>query len=289
VVGQRFALVDEAVEEELLRGLGAPGMSYRYQHGNPVLKNAAGTERALRREDIAADQSVLSQFKDPVAYPEITYLGKKYAKIRLYREWGTGPQTMPRLPQKTDLPGFSLAEDASNLGLVLNNLESRPGMRASLVEKLREFHEPISDISTKVHGGTVQLFLHEQGMKQAIPATRLSDGTLRFLCLLAILCHPSPPPLVCIEEPEIGLHPDVVPAVAKLLVEASQRMQLIVTTHSDALVDALTDTPEAVLVCEKHQGSTTMRRLDKAALKDWLERYTLGQLWRKGELGGNRW
>jgi predicted ATPase len=235
------------------------------------------------------DQSVLSQRKDPDAYPEITYLGNEYAKVRLYREWDTGRQTTPRLPQKTDLPGDFLAEDANNLGLVLNDLESRPGMRDILIEKLREFHEPISDIYTKVHGGTIQIFLHEHGLKLPIPATRLSDGTLRFLCLLAILCHPEPPPLVCIEEPEIGLHPDILPAVAKLLVEASQRMQLIVTTHSDALVDALTDTPEAIVVCEKHEGSTTMRRLDKAKLEDWLESYSLGQLWQKGELGGNRW
>jgi len=290
VVGQRFTLADEAVENEHPSHVGAPDVYffYRYQRGRPVI-NVAGAERALRRDDIAADQSVLSQRKDPDAYPEITYLGNEYAKIRLYRERDTGRQTTPRLPQMTDLPGDFLAEDASNLGLVLNDLESRPGMRSALIEKLREFHEPISDIYTKVHGGTVQLFLHESGLNEPIAATRLSDGTLRYLGLLAILCHPSPPPLVCIEEPEIGLHPDVLPAVARLLLEASQRMQLIVTTHSDALVDALTETPEAVLVCEKHEGSTTMRRLEKPALEEWLERYTLGQLWRRGELGGNRW
>ncbi len=290
VEGQRFTLMDEAVENERPSQAGARDVYfyYRYQHGHPVL-NVAGAERALRREDIAADQSVLSQRKDPDSYPEITYLGREYAKILLYREWDTGRQTTPRLPQKTDLPGDFLVEDASNLVLVLNDLESRPGLRDLLIEKLREFHDPISNVYTKVHGGTVQLFLHEDGLSQPIPATRLSDGTLRFLCLLAILCHPSPPPLVCIEEPEIGLHPDALPMVARLLVEASQRMQLIVTTHSDALVDALTDTPEAVLVCEKQERSTTMRRLQEDALEAWLERYTLGQLWRKGELGGNRW
>ena len=87
----------------------------------------------------------------------------------------------------------------------------------------------------------------------------------------------------------MGLHPDLIPALANLLRDASTRMQLVVTTHSDALIDALSDTPEAVLVCEKHEGSTTMRRLSKEDLSDWLEKYTLGQLWRRGELGGNRW
>jgi len=64
---------------------------------------------------------------------------------------------------------------------------------------------------------------------------------------------------------------------------------LIVTTHSDVLVDALTDTPECVIVCEKREGQTELQRLSKDNLSDWLGRYSLGELWRKGELGGNRW
>jgi predicted ATPase len=285
-VGQRFGLVDEVVESKLLNAWNGTGVFYRYKQGNPVVRGADGAERALRREDFAANQSVLSQLKDPVAYPEITYLGREYPGIRLYRQWDTAEL---RRPQKTDLPAEFLAEDASNLAIVLNSLQKQPENWRAIVEKLGQFHEPFEGIYTEVYGGTIQLSLFEHGLNQPISATRLSDGTLRYLCLLAILCHPELPPLVCIEEPEIGLHPDILPAVAKLLVEASQRMQLIVTTHSDALVDALTDTPEAVVVCEKHEGSTTMRRLESAALEKWLKDYSLGQLWRDGEIGGNRW
>ena len=86
-----------------------------------------------------------------------------------------------------------------------------------------------------------------------------------------MLLHPEPPPVVCIEEPEIGLHPDVIPEVAKLLVEASSRSQIFVTTHSDVLVDALTETPESIVVCEKSAGATRLRRLDKAELEPWLD------------------
>jgi predicted ATPase len=75
--------------------------------------------------------------------------------------------------------------------------------------------------------------------------------------------------------------------IAKLLVEASQRTQLIVTTHSDALVSALTDVPESILVCERDSAGTHLRRLEPARLKQWLEKYSLGELWRMGELGGN--
>jgi len=301
MVGQRFELVDEAVENERPESLRLEDVRfyYRYFNGHPVINVYTGrtdeavwrsrSERKLRREDLALDQSVLSQRKDPDQYPEITYLGNQYSKIKLYREWNLGRYTLPRLPQKADLPDDFLLEDISNLGLVLNNLEHQSGVRNSLLQKLKQFNESFTDISTRIHGGTVQIFLHEDGLYQPVPATRLSDGTLRYLSLLAILCHPSPPPLVCIEEPELGLHPDILPTVAELLIEASHRMQLIVTTQSDILVDALTETSEAILVCEKHAGSTIMKRLKKEELAKWLEKYALGELWRMGEIGGKRW
>jgi predicted ATPase len=302
--GQRFELIDEAVENERpdSPSYGDVRFYYRYNGGNPVLSvfveglsdkdevdgQAQRTTRKLRREDLAKDQSVLSQRKDPDQYPEITYLAEQYGGVHLYREWNLGRYTPPRLPQKTDLPEDFLLEDASNLGLVLNDLEHR-GARSTLIERLKQFCDSFRDFSTRIHGGTVQLFLHEEGLHQPVPATRLSDGTLRFLCLLSILCHPLPPSLICIEEPELGLHPDILPTIAELLVDASHRTQLIVTTHSDILVDALTPTPEAILVCEKENGSTTLRRLDATALGKWLKKYSLGELWLKGELGGTRW
>ena len=73
------------------------------------------------------------------------------------------------------------------------------------------------------------------------------------------------------------------------MVEASARSQIFVTTHSDILVDALTDVPDAIIVCEKIDGATQLRRLDANELKPWLEKYRLGELWTSGEIGGNRW
>ena len=73
------------------------------------------------------------------------------------------------------------------------------------------------------------------------------------------------------------------------MIEASGRMQLIVTTHSDIIIDALSETPESVVVCERHDGQTTMRRLVESELTEWLKDYRLGQLWTKGSIGGNRW
>jgi len=270
---------------------------YRYQGGNPVLnvrevtqeqagKDEGRRKRYLRRAELSPEQSVLSQRKDPDQYPEITYLGSIFNEMRLYREWNLGRYTAPRLPQKADLPDDFLLEDSSNLGLVLNDLQHRPIAKQQIIEKLREFYNEAEEISTKIHGGTVQVFIHEKGLSQPIPATRLSDGTLRYLCLLTLLCHPTPPPLLCIEEPELGLHPDILPVIAKLLIEASQRTQLIITTHSDALVSALTGVPDSILVCERDDEGTHLRHLEPAKLNEWLEKYSLGELWRMGEIGG---
>ncbi|MBW4468027.1 MAG: AAA family ATPase [Pegethrix bostrychoides GSE-TBD4-15B] len=296
--GQRLEIVDEAIEnaERTNPDEADVYFFYRYQTGNPVLnvrtvpEAKAGeashrTPRGLRREDLKPDQSVLAQRKDPDQYPELTYLGSQFAEIRLYREWNLGRYTPPRMPQKPDLPEDFLSEDASNLGLVLNNLQSQIGTRR-IVSYLKKFYEPIEEIIPRISGGSVQLFIREEGLSVPIPATRLSDGTLRYLCLLTILCHPTPPPLICLEEPELGLHPDVIPTIAELLIEASQRTQLVVTTHSDALISALSEVPEAILVCERTQTGSHLRRLEREPLKEWLDNYTLGDLWRMGELGG---
>ena len=235
---------------------------------------------------ISADQSIFAQVKGPM-FPELTYTGEQFQRIGLFREWSFGRHTAPRLPQKADLPNNFLMEGGQNLGLVLNWLKREPKAADRLLSALRQLYASIVDFDVHIEGGTVQVFLREGDV--TVPATRLSDGTLRYLCLLAILCHPTPPPLVCIEEPELGLHPDILPGLAELLREASARCQLIVTTHSDVIVDALTDTPESVVICEKQKGQTTLKRLDKDGLAHWLERYRLGDLWTSGELGGNRW
>jgi predicted ATPase len=229
----------------------------------------------------------LAQRRDPEQYPEISHLAEIYGKIRIYREWAFGRNTVFREPQKADIRSDRLEEDFSNLGLFLSRLRKTPKAKAAILDGLKDLYEGVSDFEPVVEGGTVQVFFSEGDF--SVPATRLSDGTLRYLCLLAILCDPDPPPLICIEEPELGLHPDILPKLADLLVLTSQRTQLIVTTHSDILVDAMTDCPEVVVVCEKHERKTEMHRLKKEELTSWLAKYRLGQLWTRGQIGGTRW
>ena len=292
--GSRFDLTDEAVEYEApFKGKGEPYFFYRYFNGHPMLnvltQEEKRFERNLRREDVKADQSILSQRRDPDSYPELTYLADRFERMSFYREWHFEHGKPPRYPEQADLSFDKLREDASNLTMVLNYLLGRPDIKDRIVDSLKTFYPPVLDIRSKVIANTVEIALQEKDLHYSVPATRLSDGTLRYLCLLAVLYHPNPPPVICIEEPETGLHSDIIPEVAELLVEASARSQIFVTTHSDILVDALTETPESVVVVEKSDGATQLRRLDKEELEPWLENYRLGELWTRGDIGGNRW
>ncbi len=289
-VAQAFSLVDERVEESSPRYDDESGVYfyYRFHNGQAVINTVKEGQRKLAKDSIESDRSILAQRRDPEAYPELAWLAQNYEKVRIYRDWCFGRRTVFREPQRADLRNDILEEDFANLGLFLNRLKTRfPAAKKAILAGLSDLCEGISDFDVLIEGGTVQVFFTEGDF--VIPATRLSDGTLRYLCLLAILCDPEPPPLICIEEPELGLHPDILPKVADLMREAATRTQLIITTHSDILVDTMTETPECVVVCAKVEGQTTMERLDPDALRQWLERYRLGQLWTKGEIGGTRW
>ena len=300
--GGRFEVTDERIE------CAETEFSYRLHQGRhtfdiqtepkekrtssrPILSDSTSIVSeslglTIDREREKPEESVLSQVRDAKTYPALYYLQEQYERIRLYRNWSFGPAAELRRNQSTHDPSDFLNEGGANLALVLSHFQGEN--KRKLVAALQELFDGIVDVNCPVTGGTVSLFLEEWGGRQ-IPASRLSDGTLRYLCLLAILLHPEPPSLVAIEEPELGLHPDVVAQVAELLVNASQRMQIVVTTHSRMLVDALSDYPSSVVVCEQENGESRFERLDSARLKTWLDAYSLGDLWSSGELGGNRW
>lgn len=294
-VGQRVEIISESIATETPE---PESVFYRFDKADRLIRTSGQSKKSgttagrplfdfVIDDDFSPEQSILSHLKSSLHYPEITYLGREFGDIRLFREEYFGPYTLARGPQDAALPNDFLLGDGSNLALVLNDFEHRNQPKRKVLERLREFYDEVDDFTTKVQGGTVQLFLHERGLSRPVPALRLSDGTLHYLYLLAILCHPTPPPLMCIEEPELGLHPDILPTVAELLIEASQRTQLIVTTHSDVLVSALSHIPEAILVCERDSEGTHLRRLEREPLKEWLEKYSLGELWRMGEIGGS--
>jgi predicted ATPase len=298
-LGHRVEITDEIIEDDSTNSdeVVDTHFYYRFQEGHPIVKARTANsgydfsrfnlraKRELDRKDIKPDESILMQLKDSFAYPELTELGRQFGQIATFREWTFGRYAAVRRPQRTDLAADVLASDSSNLGMLLNQLEHL-GAQSEFRRYLSRFLPRFERFSTRVEGATIQFYLHENGPKQPVPATRLSDGTIRFMAILAQLLSPTPPPLICMEEPELGLHPDAIALLATLLQEASTRTQLIVTTHSDALVSALTEVADSVLVCE-YRGGTVLKRVESEKLRFWLDKYRLGEIWRIGEIGGN--
>jgi predicted ATPase len=234
---------------------------------------------------VSPADSALSAYRFPSS--PITNTANGFTDIRVYRDFSTGTRDDSRIGVSSSNAKHPLEENGSNLALMLQELDFE-GALEGVKRYLKRLSDRFEDIKLHGEGGRFQLYLQERGLGR-VSATMLSDGTLKFLCLMAVLCDPKPGPLVCIEEPEAGLHPEALAIVGDALREASTRTQLIVTTHSDALVDRFTDEPDSVIVCERDfDESTCFRRLNKEKLSEWLDEYTLGDLWRRGEIGGTK-
>lgn len=247
---QSFELTDEVLEDAARRDPRRKDVFfyYRYQNGHPTInvrelnppqhkkqnqpRTSSPTDkvqfplsfkRSLKRDEVKANQSILSQRKDPEVYPEITATSEIFANIQIFREWQFGRSSTLRRPQPADSPADILLPSLANLGLVLNDLEHRSGIWPRINEYCRRFLPRFSHLTTRIQNNSVQINLFEDGLSSPVPATRLSDGTIRFLAILAILLSADRYPLVCIEEPELGLHPDALPILADLLKEASEK------------------------------------------------------------------
>jgi predicted ATPase len=124
------------------------------------------------------------------------------------------------------------------------------------------------------------------GTNDYFDASSLSDGTLRFIALATLLLQPMElrASLILIDEPELGMHPYAIELLAALMRQASKETQIIAATQSSLLLDQFD--PEDVLVADRVDGATQIRRLEREPLSDWLKEYSLGQLWEKGEFAG---
>ena len=115
-------------------------------------------------------------------------------------------------------------------------------------------------------------------------ASQLSDGSLRFICLVTALMQPDPPSTIIIDEPELGLHPDAIALLGALFQLASQQMQVIVATQSVSLLDEFSI--DDLIVVELQDGVSVFKRLNENEFSYWLEDFSVGELWDKNVLGG---
>lgn len=115
--------------------------------------------------------------------------------------------------------------------------------------------------------------------------SQLSDGSIRFICLVTALLQPNPLSTMIIDEPELGLHPYAITLLGALLRSASKRMQVIVSTQSVPLLNEFE--LDNLIVVEREEGTSIFKRLDADKFRTWLDDYSVGELWEKNIIGGN--
>jgi predicted ATPase len=285
--GDRFTVINERIEDAQATQGAKPYFYFGYEPAGPMLNQAGKNKpRHLKRDFIDSTQSILSQRRDPDEYPELARLADTLSAIRIYRNWTFGPSAPIRGACTADARTDRLTEAMDNLPARIGGLNRDPDTRRRLLLLVGAIADGYKDINLVPEGGMLSLYLTEGD--RSFPARRLSDGTLRMLALGAILLAPAPNSILVIEEPELGLHPDLMPTLRDLLLSAAKEAQVIVTTHSTVLADAFTRHPESVLMVEKHQGDTEIRRLCADDLAD-ASGAGIGALWMAGRLGGTRW
>ena len=182
----------------------------------------------------------------------------------------------------------SLKSDAGNLASVLLELKQNyPKNYDQIVRTIRLSAPFFNDfVLEPTPARMVLLRYSEFGSDTVFGVHQLSDGTLRFMALITLLLQPSErmPSVIIIDEPELGLHPHAIETLLSVMRSVSLEHQIIFATQSTALIDRLE--PEEVIVAERHDFETTFKRLDSVALGEWLEDYSLGELWDKNVIGG---
>ena len=182
-----------------------------------------------------------------------------------------------------------LHPSGENLAAFLLGLRDRNSDVYGMIRKTIQRIAPYFDdfVLSVRHGKAedqVRLTWKQKGKSYIFSPGHLSDGTIRFLCLTTALLQPSPPSTIVVDEPELGLHPEALSILAGLLRSASARTQIIAATQSPLLLSEFE--PEQVVTVDQVNGATQFSRLDRQALQSWLEDFSLGELWLKGNVRG---
>lgn len=179
-----------------------------------------------------------------------------------------------------------LRPDGSNLPAFLYKLQQQETLAFNRIEAIIRSIAPYFDrFDLQTSGDYIRLNWRQKNTDMYLDASDLSDGTLRFVALCTLLAQPSPPTTIIIDEPELGLHPYAISVLAGLVKSIRKPTQIILSTQSVNLVNEFE--PEDIIVVENQKNESTFRQLDKTMLLDWLQEYTLSELWNKNVLGGN--
>jgi len=210
----------------------------------PMLERGVGSVSARDAEGrritypmaLSTSESVLSQLREPHRFPQLSALRQEILNWRFYHQFRSDADSPIRHPQ-VGVRTAILSHDGHDLAAALQTIVEIGNGPALHRAVSRAF--PGGTLSVAGEGARFSVWLHLPEFKRPFDARELSDGTLRYLCLLAALLSPRPPTVLALNEPETSVHPDLLEPLAELIVQAAESSQFWITTHSSILADAI--------------------------------------------------
>ncbi|MFN0195147.1 MAG: AAA family ATPase [Planctomycetaceae bacterium] len=234
--------------------------------------------------DYKHDRSIANSRRPPVARDVYELISNR----AVYHFHDTTPLSAMRRDQSLrDNEQFH--HDASNIAPLLLNLQTAAAQSYELIRDTVRLIAPFFDDfllrpQTKGPNELVRLEWNQKGSDFPFQPYQLSDGTIRFICLATALLQPNPPATIVIDEPELGLHPYAISILADLIKSASKRTQVIISTQSPTLLDYFD--ANQIIVVNRRDGRSIFERLDPQDYAEWIDDYSVGELWQKNVVRG---
>lgn len=243
----------------------------------------------VRYSDFNAQELVLREISDSNRYYALTTLRKALKDVLVYYWFDTMPMSAIR-GSVLATSDKRLSATGGNLAQILNTIKinSKEAYR-KIVAMLTEVNPNFIGFDFNViGGGNIELMLDERGLDSSVHVSNISDGTLKYLCLLAVLYNQERGKVICIDEPEVGLHPDMIANVAKAIREAAEDSAIIISTHSSDLLNYFNF--DHLRVFEKDEDNATrVSTYSEEQFAGWYDEFALGEMWKAGDFGGVRY
>ena len=270
--GTAFGLDPEIKHEAVWAGPQLRPSTLLVERNHSVVRVRAEREWTIAAKDINAFDSIFDQLADANTTPELYWLRERMREWRFYDHFRTdrdAPARQPQIGTRTPV----LRHDGTDLAAAVQTIREMGDVR--LLDSV--IADAFADAEVRIEvadDGRFTLLFKQHGLLRSLNGLELSDGTLRFLLLTAALLTPRPPSMMVLNEPETSLHPDVIPALARLIIAASEHSQVWVVTHSAKLISALKKDKQSTMIeLEKELGSTRIsgqKLLERPAWK-WPE------------------
>ena len=269
-------------------------VAYKYlqlNEGKGFVKEGERTDNqhSVQYQLDSVSESIFSHLVDKDRYLQCYTIREAIKDIAVYSNFDISAQSTIRKPMLPSGVLPRLTEDGSNLPQILNRIKinTKSGYQGFLTA-LKSVNPNYNGIDFNFVGTNFELMLDEDKLEHSIHVTHISDGTLRYMCLLAIAFNTQRGGLICIDEPEIGLHPDMISEFMSGIIKASEQSQFIMSTHSEHILNEVS--VSNVLVCEKdEENATSVAEFKDEEFVAWASNFSAGRLWRNGDLGGNRY